>query len=340
MTSVHDRAIRINRMNNSRPTVMNSFVLAAFVVLGFVARPCPAADSSLAIEMDVPISNFSPVTHVRSRLVGLAWLRYSQTIAQHTPFEIWLRIEGMPRSFNGRDLEDCRTQDSSSSLICDDASIAIVSLAEEILLDYTVNAWGLPRDAVRVYTDGSVDENGVTLNLMPPIDADGYDELRNYTFNRTINIDFRDPPYGQSRANLLVTDRNLPWHDLATLRYKATRNFTRIDTNDLRYRYTHNLGHVLGYGHFIEGLTIYDRTGPPPPLKSVMFADTTDVQRSSQTATRLDKEIVRSVRDHGDELTRRALRARIERRVEREAIDFILEAHPLSNTFFGEKLAK
>ena len=117
----------------------------------------------------------------------------------------------------------------------------LTQTARTVLFQYIKGCMG----ERNVYVINGVDETGVNLTL--------HNGRRNYniSFNRTINIDFANPPYGQTLANRLVTNRNIEWkisvEDL--INFKGDR---QVDKSSLLYRYYHNIGHLLGLGHFIR----------------------------------------------------------------------------------------
>lgn len=171
-------------------------------------------------------------------------------------------------------------------------------------------------------------------------DDEDENNLSAYKFNRTIVISFEDPPYGQSRINRLVTNRNVTWHNLNIMRLKLSNHLRRIDTTDLRYRYAHNIGHLLGLGHFIEirQLTeqdrrLYERVDKPKVLKfrvpdgdlktgrSVMTADTNDNRRAAQYITQQDRLFLGYLVHNLDKVIEESVRDLIINRVPKIAID-------------------
>lgn len=299
-------------------------------------QPVLAADSPLAVELDVPARDYIEHT-LRYRLVGTAWLRYLRVDPRPC---IWLKLVGLPESFNGLDLSGYKKDQNDDDFVYNDAKISILSLAEHILRIYLHRGMELKRTVV-IHTDDSVDEHGTKIDLLPK-GLPGPMDLREFQFNRTILIDFREPPYGQSKSNLLVTNKNIPWHDLNFRRYKLTNNFTRIDTTDLRYRYFHNIGHSLGLGHFVGeferndvgGLSTSSSSAPikiSPPYKSVMTADTTDSVRASQFATRQDLRVLGFIWRNFDDLVVRSIELNAIRRAVNETVQLIREAHTTQN---------
>lgn len=144
-----------------------------------------------------------------------------------------------------------------------------------------------------------------------PITDDDPIDLTSYTLNRTIVISFEDPPYGQSRTNRLVTNRNIPWHNNPIVRYQRSNKYTKIDTTDLEYRYAHNIGHLLGFGHYVRSTKgpfaqsyVYRSL---PRSKSVMFANTTDIKHASQFPTKQDLYAFRYIAKHIDSILEKTI---------------------------------
>ncbi|KAK2574791.1 hypothetical protein KPH14_013090 [Odynerus spinipes] len=171
----------------------------------------------------------------------------------------------------------------------------------------------------------SVDQSGVYLTLGS---LGSFDPV---FFNRTFTLSFEVPPYGQSLPNRVVTNIDNPWSIDADKLSMTFRRF--IDTvqmpnvNDLRYRYYHNFGHSLGFGHFrgfyerqmanlakdhdeadsyketryrssrYRGRTALLRRRPTVAnsatlTRSVMFADTKNQTHASNFLTRLDERLL------------------------------------------------
>ena len=163
----------------------------------------------------------------------------------------------------------------------DSARKEILNIAEDVMRDYMKRVFYLKDDQIDIQE--GFDPRRTTVNFFP--NSFRY-SLQRVPFNRTIVITFENPPYGQSKSQRLVTNKNVDWHDDETKRFDRTENFTKIDTTDLRYRYYHNLGHSLGFGHFVSILD-KNETDTNQLFKSVMFADVKN-ERASQNLTDFD----------------------------------------------------
>lgn len=316
----------------------SSFGLLLFSVLLGAAS---SRDASYALPLRIPVafsheprdtkSALQPQKMAVYRLVSLAWLRYLRNTDQP---QIWIYVDSLPNSWNGLDIRRSDTIDRATTR--EDAAQEISLLAANVLRDYAriVNPNARPRIATSFLGNqhrqwDTVDTRGVHLdyfrsnNDSDGNDNDGDDDDETTTidrnFNRTIVLSFEQPPYGQSRPNRLVTNENVAWHDLRQLRYFRSQRGRVVDTTDLRYRYAHNIGHLLGFGHFV-GLCEVDQLdkrilndidvarlptlGFPPntAVRSVMYADTKNNSIASQTITRFDATTMRYVFQHLDAL--------------------------------------
>lgn len=322
---------------------------------------CDARDPTYAVEMKLPVNYTSSdgsasLRFLVYKLVNVAWLRYIMSRSSNETVEMWLLVGNLPRSWNGLTLEE---NAEISDALRRDAKQEICALARTIL--YTYVRRGMGKRNVMIHCDGDngnnndhvVDRYAVTLNLLGPSDngttehgePDRLDDhllyLTNFRFNRTILITFEEPPYGQSRPNRLVTNRNVPWHCMNFVRYVRSDKHRKIDTTDLRYRYAHNVGHLLGIGHYVnvDGITTAERTimskiGLPvirvqrnnrhddePTGKSVMYANTSDPIHAAQYITEQDLLAVRYIALNLDGLLEQAVRKILSIDMPQSAID-------------------
>jgi hypothetical protein len=125
------------------------------------------------------------------------------------------------------------------------------------------------------------------VDSSPPPDPSA--QHHHYRLNRTILISFEDPPYGQSRVNRLVTNRHIPWvvwHGVHTdeIRFRGGAGGMYNMTEDLIYRYFHNIGHTLGFGHYVGSRPINANAKEPQQHhRSVMYANYKDARFSAST---------------------------------------------------------
>lgn len=302
--------------------ISKTSVIVTFVTIAALTGTSFGRDPTFAIEANVPLSKDTSAVY---RIVSLGWIKYLTTHANPT---IWLHVENLPVWWNGRNLTNASFREKQL------AKYEITKLAREILQLYITRGFRVTT-ATRFLTH--IDPNGVTMNMLPeryryrnndirigrrtnekvgviPTNSDETVDLANFKLNRTIVISFEDPPYGQSRTNRLVTNRNIKWHNSPVKRYQLTNRYTKIDTTDLRYRYAHNLGHLLGFGHYLR--LVRQATGLPSSWsfynnihggrwqedKSVMFADTKNSKHSSQYVTFQDLYVIRYVAKNIDSI--------------------------------------
>lgn len=241
-----------------------------FVLLGTLRNAC-SRDASYAAELRVP---FKQDVSIIQRLVSLPWLRYLnknyQSVAQK---KVWIVVQSLPEYWQGRAV----TPENESTI-----KNEIGELAKAVLSEYMTRVFLLGEKQIKVLVNEGVDEEKVVLDILP---YERYKRLQ-FVFNRTVVITFENPPYGQSKANRLVTNRNIAWHNDQTRREELNQR-KRIDKTDLRYRYYHNIGHLLGFGHFVS---IVDKTNTKTDehFTSVMFADTEDFEHASQILSPYD----------------------------------------------------
>lgn len=244
-------------------------MLAKTTILFFVCVAAASArDASYAAELQVPIRE----NLIVQRLVSLGWLRYLNPSEPQLPKKVWFSVKSLPDKWQGEEVTD-ETRDSVRK--------EILNIAEDVMRDYMKRVFYLKDDQIDIQE--GFDPRKTTVNFFP--NSFRY-SLQRVPFNRTIVITFENPPYGQSKSQRLVTNKNLDWHDDETKRFDRTENFTKIDTTDLRYRYYHNLGHSLGFGHFVSILD-KNETDTNQLFKSVMFADVKN-ERASQNLTDFD----------------------------------------------------
>lgn len=260
-----------------------------------------ARDSSYAPTIRIPATNRRIYTY---RLVSLAWLRYLQST--NTP-HVWLTVSSLPDTWNQLQLA------SANREMLADATSEITMVARNVILYYL----RVMKPSCRpvIHTDGRVDTLGISIDYYHlPREED--DEPIDPHFNRTIVISFETPPYGQSRPNRLVTNKAISWHNLAHLRFFRSNRGTRIDKTDLLYRYYHNVGHLLGFGHFLarENETELDRRiytderlqpvfiAQALKTKSVMYADTNNSSVASAVPSALDRAVIRYMFENLDAL--------------------------------------
>lgn len=227
------------------------------------------------------------------RLVSLNWLDY---FARSTddPLNIYYTVQSLPEEITVR---DART--GTFERYRNNGRERLVRLVFEHVLDSYVRKLLQLKKRVNVYVN-SVDQSGVPVN-----------NGRNW-FNRTIVISFEDPPYGQSRPNRLVTNRNIPWtiwteqnNDL--IRYNRRVGHLYNQTEDLIYRYFHNVGHSLGFGHYLgsskNGRDVARRSVMYPNYKDLRysasspFSDRIDVYAMSRLAADYEKYLLESAKN-------------------------------------------
>lgn len=251
-------------MNRRLATV--SFVSVA-VLLTAVSH-VHTADPNYAVELHVP----QPADNLdhQYRLVSLAWQDYFANSEQP---EVFYTVQSVPLQMNIRSVQRLLDGNTPNRLnVFNDLSKRnnVGYVFEHVMNEYTKNLLRLNK-RVRVYPE-RVDPVGVRVNNNQDF------------FNRTVVITFENPPYGQSRVNRLVTNRNIPW----TVWANGSTNLIRLNpqynmTEDLLYRYYHNVGHLLGFGHYM-GTKYHDTQQSVPPsrqLRSVMYADYKDPRYST-----------------------------------------------------------
>lgn len=229
--------------------------LAALVVATGDAR-----DPNYAIELQV--ADEGTLQH-RYRIVALPWFDYLGRHA-NTTMEIYYRVASLPDTLNLR-YTTLKRSGPVYRLADTAKQRTIASLFEQVLYNYLYDVLNVS-GTVRLHRN-SVDPTGVPV-------ADGRHRL-----NRTFVLSFEDPPYGQSRVNRLVTNRRIPWtvwsgSSTDSMRFRRDYNMTE----DLQYRYFHNLGHSLGFGHY-EGSE--DERRPVVPFRSIMYANYRDARYSA-----------------------------------------------------------
>lgn len=243
--------------------------MLAKTILFFVCIAAVSArDASYAAELRIPISD----NFIVQRLVSLGWLRYLNPSEPQTPKKVWFSVKSVPDKWQGEEVTE-ETRDTTRK--------EIMKIAEDVMRDYMKRVFQLKDDQIDIKE--GYDPKKTTVNFFP--NSVRY-SLQGVPFNRTIVITFENPPYGQSKSQRLVTNKNLDWHDDQTKRLDRTDNFEKIDTTDLRYRYYHNVGHSLGFGHFVS-LLDNNETETNQAFKSVMFADVKN-GRASQNMTDYD----------------------------------------------------
>ena len=243
--------------------------MLAKTILFFVCIAAVSArDASYAAELRIPMSD----NFIVQRLVSLGWLRYLNPSEPQTPKKVWFSVKSVPDKWQGEEVTE-ETRDTTRK--------EIMKIAEDVMRDYMKRVFQLKDDQIDIKE--GYDPKKTTVNFFP--NSVRY-SLQGVPFNRTIVITFENPPYGQSKSQRLVTNKNLDWHDDQTKRLDRTDNFEKIDTTDLRYRYYHNVGHSLGFGHFVS-LLDNNETETNQAFKSVMFADVKN-GRASQNMTDYD----------------------------------------------------
>lgn len=277
---------------------MTRWAILLFLLCSATVDFTEQRDSSYAPTIRIPATNRVVYTY---RLVSLAWLRYLQST--DTP-HIWLYVSSLPVTWNQLHLATANREMTA------DATAEISLVARNVILYYIRVMKSSCRPVI--HTNGLVDQAGIFLDYYHL----GDNETIDTRFNRTIEISFETPPYGQSRPNRLVTNRDVSWHNLRHIRYFRSNRGTTIDKTDLLYRYYHNVGHLLGFGHFLggENETDLDRriytdeqlralfVARSIDVKSVMYANTSDHTMSSSTPTALDRSVLRYMFENLDAL--------------------------------------
>lgn len=239
----------------------------AAVLIAFTWAPVgETRDPNYALDLVVRDPARPTVLH-QQRIVSLAWLEYLSS-SSGGPLELHYTVISTPDSLtvkeanaDGRYRVYRRAENVKRQLVA--------GVFEQVLRNYLYRLLKVGVD-VRVYAN-SVDEIGVPVNG------------GRATLNRTMVLSFEDPPYGQSRVNRLVTNRRIPfviWSGANMDRFRFRRDYNQ--TEDLIYRYFHNLGHALGFGHYVKSVS--DGTfADTAPWRSVMYADYRDFRYSSAT---------------------------------------------------------
>lgn len=265
----------------------------------------------------IPIGAFNP----QYSIVNLLWFRYlsqNDDIDADSPTStkiVYLSLKNIPKNLF---INFTNTAGRRVSQRAIDPALQrryILSTADKVLRDF-FDIMGIKNYRIKL---NAVDPSGVYLT---PNSLASFEPMH---FNRTFTLSFEVPPYGQSLPNRVVTNINNPWSIDADKLSMTFRRF--IDTvqmpnvNDLRYRYYHNFGHSLGFGHFRgfyerqfarftddnnvnDGYdkvrTSRNRDGPNTVFRrrsttlnrSVMFADTKNQTHASNFLTRLDERLL------------------------------------------------
>lgn len=241
-----------------------------WAVLTLVAALCYAGvqtrDPNYAVEVRVPDPDQpSDLVHTY-RLVSLAWLDYLSRMQQQADksLDIYYRVGSLP------DQMRLKTPTSATTTRIyrfsdNEKHSAISAVFEQVVYSYLYDVLGM-RSTVRLHRN-AVDPVGVAVR-------EGRSHL-----NRSLLLQFVDPPYGQSTPNLLVTNKRIPWTiwsgaSTETLRFRRDYNMTE----DILYRYFHNLGHAFGFGHYVGSENPRDPQRPTVPFRSVMYANYADAR--------------------------------------------------------------
>lgn len=223
------------------PTMNTMSIVQSFLplLLLSLANTVKCKDPLFAVPLEIPTATHgtSPThTHmIEYKVVSLLWLSYLKQFEGENRY-IFLNVVNYPYRLkvNNRTI---LTHPSDKM----NMHTWLTQTARTVLLQYVKGCIG-EKD---VYILNGVDQTGVNL-----VFRNGRRRY-NISFNRTINIDFADPPYGQTLANRLVTNRKIDW----TISVGDLVNFDgyrKVDKSSLLYRYYHNIGHLLGLGHFIR----------------------------------------------------------------------------------------
>lgn len=326
----------------------NSLLLCAIgIVFCFLSpQKSLAKDPVFAVPVSVPLfavgdENDKSIQFATFSIVNALWLRYltgvpvqsninegkptifasdKHGINQNQPKKIFVSIISTPQFLTFVDSYHRHMNYSN------DESIKVKIIHRtflRVINDYMVNYFGLKNvDIVNGY-----DEEGVRLQMFPGIRSLVF-------FNRTFVISFDDPPYGQSLSNRLVTNRNINWivNEVDLIGIDEAK---RASGNDLMYRYYHNIGHALGFGHYRSSAVqkdihiLHNRTeyikylssiekisstlpanerisqsilGDEEELRSVMYANISNSKKSAGFPTNMDRYVFRYVAINFNEL--------------------------------------
>lgn len=308
------------------------FFLAVAFFSGLLGvQDTSAKDPVFAMPVSVPLfasgSHDQWVAFANFSIVNTLWLRYLQNGQDKK--RIYLEINSVPRFLTFID------KNGVSHNVSDDEvqkENIVKRVFGQVIKNYVIDYFGLKQ----FYLLKGPDKQGVELDLAPV-------SRRTVYFNRTLSLRFLDPPYGQSLANSLVTNRNIDWFvrhaDLSNTNGNQSAN-----SRNLLYRYYHNMGHLFGFGHYraagdqIDVRRIDDRAeyiryeqvinttnklllpghliDPatrnysiqyinnratllpilPSSLRSVMYADINDREKSASSPTAMDKYVFRYVK--------------------------------------------
>lgn len=139
------------------------------------------------------------------------------------------------------------------------APMRIARLVNGQLLTRTVTSDVSKRRLVAFVADFVTDDYHRILSISRPISS------------RDVQVRFSEERYGQSRPDLLVTNGRVPWTYWERTNTEMIRfHWAYNQTEDLAYRFYHNIGHTFGFGHYVSG-----------GGRSVMYANYADPRYSA-----------------------------------------------------------
>lgn len=284
-------------------------VIVALSITATISPDCVTArDPNYAVQVRVPDERAS-MWH-DYRIVNLNWFNYLNLVEQRSePLHVYYRVVSLPSRFKVNRMLSKSTSLSPlvsrgdtqqplqayESMVYDNNEARkkqyITGVFEAVFRRY-LRLMNVTRSSV-VFHPNTVDYVGIRLRMETAVAATTAATTPQPTqtsriFNRTIIVSFEDPPYGQSRINRLVTNRNIPWTLWNGIRTDDMRFSSNYNvTEDIVYRYFHNIGHLLGFGHYLSSAD--HRTGKSTFSRSVMYPNIKDLRYvatipSSETA--------------------------------------------------------
>lgn len=227
------------------------FAVLSLLFVSCIASVAQAKDPVFAVPTNPRDTTAVNSYDARYSIVNLSWFKYlfgyasNGNFVERTPKFVFFVVKNTPDNLIVNYTESRSSRRLARRLRGEsDKSRFILGVAERVLRDY------MDLMKVRNYRlfPNRVDPRGVTLQRTNNSN-DG-----SFLFNRTFVLSFEDPPYGQSLPNRVVTNVRTEWTiNLDTLSSSYNRtidSFEMPNVRDLRYRYYHNFGHALGYGHF------------------------------------------------------------------------------------------